>query len=483
MAKDKIWKGRIEEEPDLIAEKFTSSIEIDRHIYKQDITATAAYAAGLESIGIISAGELEMVFSGLKKIKDNIEKGSIKYQDYEDIHSLVEYELTRIAGVAAEKIHTGRSRNDQVVVDEMLFIRELIVETASRLIILEKAILDMADKNRKIIFPAYTHMQKAQPVLFSHYMLSYLDKFSRNIKKLIGLFKDTDFLPLGAAACAGSGYKINQKLIAELLKFSKIGTNSMDIVSSRDFIADYIYCCSMIMLNLSRFCEDLIIYNSQEFSFIEIDESFCTGSSIKKQKKNPDILELIRGKSAVVIGNLTQILTLIKGLPSTYNSDLQEDKKILLNARDETLGSIEIFSRILTGIKLNKNNIEKSLKSGFPEATDAADYLSKKGLSFRKAHNTVGKIVRYCIENAIALKELPLEKLRKYSEYFDSDFYEFIDIESCIEAKITACGTSTGSLIKNISRSKKDLDKFEEKINLMLDKIPDLDTIISFSKP
>ncbi len=482
MDKDKIWKGRIEEETDYIAEKFTASIEIDRHFYRQDITATAAYAAGLQSIGIISTDEMERIFFGLEKVRDSLEKGSIKYQDYEDIHSLVECELAGISGVAAEKIHTGRSRNDQIVVDELLFLKELMVETASRLIVLEKAILGVAGKNSKVILPAYTHMQKAQPVLFSHYMLSYFDKFERNIKTLIRLFQDVDFLPLGAAACTGSGYKIDQKLIADLLKFSRIGTNSMDIVSSRDFIADYIYCCSTIMLNLSRFCEDLIIYNSQEFSFIDIDESFCTGSSIMPQKKNPDVLELIRGKSALVTGNLTQILMLVKGLPSTYNSDLQEDKKILLSAKDETLNSIEIFSRIISRIKLNNKNISKSLESGFTEATDAADYLVKKGLSFRKAHNTVGKMVRYCIENNLDLKELKLEKLKQYSKYFDKDFYGAVDIRSCIESKITRCGTSTASMTKNLARSKKELNGLEGKVSIMKGKIPDLDTVISLKR-
>jgi argininosuccinate lyase len=280
----------------------------------------------------------------------------------------------------------------------------------------------------------------------------------------------------------GSGYKIDQNLIADLLKFSRIGTNSMDIVSSRDFIADYVYCCSTIMLNLSRFCEDLIIYNSQEFAFIDIDESFCTGSSIMPQKKNPDILELIRGKSALVTGNLIQMLMLIKGLPSTYNSDLQEDKKILLNAKAETLRSIDIFSRILSRIKLNEDNIKKSLETGFIEATDAADYLVKKGLSFRKAHNTVGKIVRYCIKNNLDLKKLDLTKLRQYSGYFDEDFYDAVDIRSCIESKVTRCGTSTVSVKNNLARSKKELSRLEEKISIMLGNIPDLDDIIASIK-
>lgn len=481
MVKDKIWKGRIEKAPDPVAEKFTSSIEIDRNLYRQDLMATAAYSTGLESIGIISKSELKKIFSGLKKIKTNIEKGIIKYGDYEDIHSLVEYELASITGISAEKIHTGRSRNDQIVVDELLFIKVLICETLRKLIVLEKTIIDMADKNSGIIFPAYTHMQKAQPVLFSHYLLSYFDKFERNCKKLVILFDDIDFLPLGAAACTGSGYKINQNLIADLLKFSRIGTNSMDIVSSRDFLIDFIYCCSVIMLNLGRFCEDLIIYNSQEFSFIDIDESFCTGSSIMPQKKNPDILELIRGKSAVVMGNLFQVLVLIKGLPSTYNSDLQEDKKILLGTIDETLKSIEMFGKVLSKIKLNKKSIEESLKTGYVEATDAADYLVKKGLSFRKSHNTVGRIIRYCIENKLALKEIPMDKLREYSDYFEPDFYDAVDIKNCVAAKMTECGTSEKAVSKNMRRGRKTLSEFENKLDMLFNRIPDLDSVISSS--
>lgn len=477
MKKDKIWQGRIQSDPDSLAEKFTASISTDINLYMQDLTGTAAYVIGLESIGIITEDEKKKILSGLKKIRENIEKGKIYPGKYEDVHSLVEYELFALAQDAAGKVHTGRSRNDQIVTDELIFIKESVAEALSLLMSLQDTILKKAGSCNGLVMPAYTHMQKAQPVLVSHYLLSYYEKFSRNCKKLLQVFEESDWLPLGAAACAGSGYGLNTNLLAELLKFKRTGKNSMDIVSSRDYLIDYIYCCAMIMLNLGRFCEDLIIYSSQEFSYADISEQFCTGSSIMPQKKNPDILELIRGKSAVVAGSLTQIITLIKGLPSTYNSDMQEDKKILFNAKKETLDSIEIFIRVLEHTEFKALSIEDKMPEGFMEATDAADYLVKKGQSFRNAHHIIGKIVRYCIKNNMKLSDIPGKKLKEYSPYFDSDFYVSISLKSCINSKITSCGTSEKSVINNISENTKELDKLKKTLNNLYSRIPDFDEL------
>ena len=480
---DKLWKGRITGDSDRLAESFTASINIDRDLYLYDITGTAAYVIGLNDAGIILDEELKEIIGGLKKVKEKIEAGKIEIEQYEDIHSLIEYELGKItgdsAGGSANKIHTGRSRNDQIVVDELLFLKDAIISIVKLLIDLEKVILHIAESNMDLVFSAYTHMQKAQPVLLSHYLLSFFERFLRNINRLFENFESCDFMPLGAAACAGSGYNIKRNLLKQILKFKKTGSNSMDIVGSRDYFLDFAYNCSSIMLNLSRFSEDLIIYNSNEFSYIYIDDSFCTGSSIMPQKKNPDILELVRGKCSLVVGNVTQLMILLKGLPSTYNSDLQEDKKIVFNAYKETASSIDIFTKLLEKISFNKEIIEKSLNSGFLEATDAADYLVRKGESFRKSHSIIGKMVKYCLDNGIRLSDLSLGKLKEYSSYFDKDFYKSINISSCINSKIVDCGTNKKQVSGKINSNKKIVKSFENKLSELYSRIPVLGNIIS----
>ncbi len=478
MDKKKLWTGRISKEPALSAEKFTSSIKIDKRLYIEDLIGNAAYVIGLENIGIISNKELKEILSGLVKIKEKIESGRINYENYEDIHSLIEFELRKIIGDPANKIHTGRSRNDQIIVDELIFLKSSIANTINLILELQKTIILKANENIELIFPAYTHMQKAQPVLVSHYLHSYYEKFLRSVNKLFLNFESCDFLPLGAGACVGSSYNINRNLLADLLKFSHVSSNSMDIVSNREFIIDYIYSCSIIMQNLSRFAEDLIIFNSQEFEYINIDDSFCTGSSIMTKKKNPDILELIRGKCAIVIGHLVQIFVLLKGLPLTYNSDLQEDKKILFNVINETTESIKIFTELLKNIEFNKEILNLSCKSGFIQATDAADYLVKKGLSFRQAHNIIGKIVLYCIDNNIDLDNIELKKLKQFSKLFDEDFYEYIDIKNCINSKATNCSTSVKSVKNNLSIAKSQLQKLQKDYESLLLKIPNFNEII-----
>jgi argininosuccinate lyase len=479
MEKEKIWKGMIDKDTDSAAEKFTSSILIDKKLYVQDITGTAAYAVGLKSIGIITSDELGVILKGLKTVRYLIEKGAIDFTAYEDIHSLVEYELLKIAGESAAKIHTGRSRNDQIVTDELLYIKASIADTVSRIIKLLKTISEKAHIYRNLMMPAYTHMQKAQPVLVSHYLLSFFEKFSRGAGRLFENFEASDFLPLGSAACTGSGYEIDTELIKKALKFGKTPSNSMDVVAGREYIIEYLFGLSMLMINLSRFCEDLIIFNTREFSFIEIDDAFCTGSSIMPQKKNPDILELVRGKSAVVIGNLFSIMTLFKGLPSTYNSDIQEDKKLLFNAESQTKECIDIFGRVLANMAFKENIVSQSVKSGFLEATDAADYLVRKGESFRNAHHIIGRIVRYCIESGLGLSELKIEQLKVYSKYFDNDFYKAIEMQSCINAKTAAGGTSQTNVDGALKESIKVIGAFEARLKNLNERIPDFDLIVS----
>jgi argininosuccinate lyase len=479
---NKIWKGRIKENMDIAAEDFTFSIDLDKELYLYDITGTAAHAAGLLKIGVITEKELVEIFSGLEKVRQGLEKGKIDISSYEDIHSLVENELHKIIGDAAMKIHTGRSRNDQVVLDEKLFLKDALVNIMGNIITLENNILNKAKNTLDIIIPAYTHMQKAQPVLCSHYLMSYYHKFERDLESFFNNFELCDSLPLGAAACTGSGYNIDRNLLKELLKFENLDKNSMDTVGSRDYIIDFIFSCSKTMLHLSRFCEDLIIYNSGEFSFIEIEESYCSGSSIMPQKKNPDILELIRGKSALVTGNLIQLMMLLKGLPSTYNRDLQEDKKILFSAYKETVSSIKIFSKLIDKINFNESEIKNNLEKGFPEATDIADYLVKKGESFRKAHSTTGKIIRFCINEKIAFRDMALEELKKYSENFDNDVYEYADIRACVENKKADCGTGRKQVLSCIDNAEKKIKYFTKKLKTYTEKIPSMEEIKGYMK-
>jgi argininosuccinate lyase len=475
----KIWKGRIKKQTDSDVEDFTYSIDIDRSLYLHDITGTAAYVIGLEKTGILDEEELKKIIVGLVELKQKLEKESLEAEGYEDIHSLVETELHKLVGEPALKIHTGRSRNDQIVLDEKLFCKDIILALMGKILHLMAGLVRIAEKETGTVFPAYTHMQKAQPVSLAHYMLSYFEKFSRDLNKLGADFEGCDEMPLGAAACAGSGHKIDRKMLASLLKFKSLAANSMDIVGSRDFMADLIYTCSRIMIHLSRFSEDLIIYNSDEFSYIDIEESYCTGSSIMPQKKNPDLLELIRGKSSIVIGNLMQLMVLLKALPSTYNRDLQEDKKILFDAVGETARSISIFAKLLGNISFNKEKIREKLESGFPEATDVADYLVDKGESFRKSHQLTGDIVRSCMESNKNIKDMTLEELKEYSPLFQADIYERLKLESCLDARDVDCGTSPKHVENRIKQAKKTISAFEKKIEGYKNRTADLESVIS----
>ena len=474
----KIWEGRVKGNTNILADNFTFSLATDLQLYEYDIIGNIAYSAALKKLGIISEEELKKIINGLIKVKDFIEKNEFNGYEYEDIHSLIEYELKKEIGEIAGKIHTGRSRNDQIVLDEKLYLKNVIIDVIQSLLNLEIVLIEFAKKNFNIIFPAYTHLQKAQPVLFSHYILSYFEKFYRDINKLLVNFEECDYLPLGSAACTGSGYDINRDYLMKLLKFKNKAANSMDEVSNRDYFQDFIYSLSCIMIHLSRFCEDLIIYNTGEFSFIEIADEFCTGSSIMPQKKNPDILELIRGKSSLVVGNLMQLLMLQKSLPSTYNRDLQEDKKITFNAFEQTISSIQIFKEILKNIKLKPKNINKAIKNQFLEATDVADYLVKKGETFRKAHNITGKIINYCINNKINLNKLNITQLKKFSELFEEDFFKKITLAECINSKITDCGTNKNNVRNKLKRANLIANNIKIKIKKLKDRVPEINYLI-----
>lgn len=476
----KLWDGRLTD-TEKIVDMFTSSLEIDRKLYVYDIAGTLAHVIALARIGIIKKIELKEIAKGLALLKEMIEKGHFLQADYEDIHSLIENELKNIIGEPSGKIHAGRSRNDQVVLDEKLYIKDAIIGLLSLLSLLMKTILDLSNKNIDLIMPAYTHLQKAQPVLVSHYLNSFYEKFYRDTKKLLFNFEETDMLPLGSAACAGSGHDTDRHYLKKILKFKEISRNSMDEVSNRDYLADFIYTMANIMMHLSRFSEDLIIFNTTEFSFINISDSFCTGSSIMPQKKNPDILELIRAKSSLVLGNLNQILVLFKGLPSTYNRDMQEDKGILFNCYNQTYASIEIFQKIIQNMDFNKKVLLKSLNTGFMEATDFADYLVKKGQSFRNAHNIVGRIVKYCLDNNLSMNQLRIESLKEFSDLFEEDLYEKISIQSCIDSKDVPGGTNNRRVQESLRIAKDELADLYEKISLLKDRTVNFEDLMKLA--
>jgi argininosuccinate lyase len=461
---DKLWSGRTSGEIDYNAELFMTSINEDKNLLQYDIMGNIAYSSALNKAGIINKNDFYSIIGGLRKILDVLSDEEL-LKKYEDIHSAVESELKNLIGETAGKIHTGRSRNDQIILDEKLFLKDYCINLLSEMNILCGNLLNIANKNKELIIPAYTHLQKAQPVLFSHYLLSYFEKFYRDVEKIKICFEIIDVMPLGSGACSGSGYDIDIEYLRKILRFKSVSNNSMDEVSSRDYVQDLIYVSSSIMIHLSRICEDFVIYNSSEFSFIEISDGFCTGSSIMPQKKNPDILELIRGKSAIVAGDLLQIIMLQKGLPSTYNRDLQEDKKIMFQAINETISSVRIFADLLNNITLNKNKIKENLKSGFLEATDVADFLVKKGKNFRDAHHITGKIVTYCLQKNKTIPELSIEELKKFNELFDDDFKKIISIKSCIDSKITPGGTNRKNVASKLKKAERRLDNMKSMLS------------------
>jgi len=430
-----------------LAEEFNASIDVDQRLYRQDITGSIAHAKMLAKQGIISKEEALAIESGLLEILRDIEAGRITFTvEQEDIHMNIESILTERIGPAGKKLHTARSRNDQVAVDLRLYLKEEIEAIITLLTELNAALTELAKANQDTVMPGYTHLQRAQPVTLAFHLLAYREMFRRDIRRFENCYEGTDSLPLGSGALAGTTYDTDRDWLAKTLGFSKICQNSMDAVSDRDFAIEFISCCSIAMMHLSRFCEELILWSSSEFGFIEMDDAFCTGSSIMPQKKNPDMAELIRGKTGRVYGDLMTLLTVMKGLPLAYNKDMQEDKRPVFDAGDTLKSSLEIFIKMITTMKVRAEVMEKAVKSGFMNATDAADYLVSKGLPFRDCHEIIGRIVLYCIEQGKAIEELSLEELKRFSDKFEPDIYEKIDIRACIKAKKSKGSTSFESV-------------------------------------
>jgi len=454
---EKLWGGRFKKNVNKEMEEFVSSLSFDKKLVKHDLLGSIAHAQMLGKCKIITKEEKDKIVEGLRQILKEAQKSELEIAvgEAEDIHSWVENKLKEKIGTVAGKLHIARSRNDQIALDERMYLKEEVLKIQDLLKDLQKSLLLSAQKNLGIILPGYTHLQHAQPLLFSHHLMAYFYMFERDKGRMQDLYKRIDVLPLGSAALAGTSFPIDRKFVAKQLGFIKISENSLDAVSDRDFILEFLSASAILMTHLSRLGEELVLWSSQEFNFVELDDSFCTGSSIMPQKKNPDAAELIRGKTGRVYGNLMNLLTMMKGLPLAYNHDMQEDKEPLFDTVSTLETSLFLMSGMIETIQINKEKMEKSTKGDFSTATELADYLVKKGLSFREAHKLVGSMVIYCLENEKILEDLTLSELKAFHESFDKKTLEILKPQSAIEAKDSFGGTSLKRVEESIQKAKK----------------------------
>ncbi|MGB9822588.1 argininosuccinate lyase [Thermodesulfovibrio sp.] len=454
----KPWGGRFKEGTAKTLEEFSQSISFDHKLWREDIDGSIAHAKMLHKQGIINAFELEQILRGLKEIAKEIEQGKFQFkEEFEDVHMNIERALIEKIGSAGAKLHTARSRNDQVATDLRLYLRKKVSKLIEQLTEIEKTFISIAEKHIDTIMPGYTHLQKAQPVLLAHHLLAYAWMFERDRERLKEALKRINQCPLGACAIAGSSLPIDREFTARELEFEGVIPNSIDAVSDRDFVLDVLYCGAMVMMHLSRFAEELILWATDEFKFIELPDRFSTGSSMMPQKKNPDPAELIRGKTGRVYGNLLSLFTTMKGLPLTYNRDMQEDKEPVFDTVETVSMSLKIVNEMLPEIKFIKDKMKEASEKGFTTATDLAEYLVKKGVPFRNAHEITGKIVLYCIEEGKNLTDLSMEEFKKFSSKIDRDVYEILTSEGSIEAKISYGSSSKKSVKEQIKLLKKRL--------------------------
>jgi argininosuccinate lyase len=440
-------------------QNYLASIPFDRRLYRQDIEGSIAHARMLAKQGIIAKNEAETIIKGLNSIRKEIERGKFQFKtELEDIHMNIEAGLFEKIGNAAGKLHTARSRNDQIALDLRLFVKEEILKTIDKIKALQTSLVELAEANRDVIIPGYTHMQQAQPVLLAHHLLAYFEMFERDKERFYDCLKRTDVLPLGSGALAGVPYRLDRKFVARELGFSKVSTNSLDAVSDRDFVIEYAAVAAIVMMHLSRLAEELVLWSSSEFGFIEIGEAFTTGSSIMPQKKNPDVAELARGKTGRVYGNLMGIITTMKSLPLAYNRDMQEDKEGLFGTVDTLQSSLEVFAGMIKTIKVNTERISQAMKTDYILATDLADYLVKKGLPFREAHGVVARLSEYAMRKGKNFQELGRQEYKKFSALFGGDIYK-ITLESSVAARNVVGGTSPQQVGKALRRAKKLIKK------------------------
>lgn len=455
---EKPWDGRFAEGTDVSVEAFTSSIQVDKRLYPYDIEGSIAHCRMLAKVGVITDEEANQLVEGLGRIKRDLDYGNFEFNDsLEDIHMHIEARLLEDVGKVAQKLHTARSRNDQVALGTRMFLRDATQRIIDGLNQLRHVLVACARQHVDIVMPGYTHLQRAQPVLLAHHWLAYYEMFKRDAERFADSFKRTNVMPLGAAALAGTTYPIDRNYTAELLDFPSISANSLDTVSDRDFIIEFLSAASICMVHLSRMSEELVLWSSSEFGFIVMPDAFSTGSSIMPQKKNPDIPELVRGKTGRVFGDLVTLLTLMKSLPLSYNRDMQEDKPSLFEAVDILQSSIDIFTRMLPRIKVNDDVMRRSASSGYLNATDMADYLVGQGMPFRKAHEVVGKAVAYALGKGKELHDLTLKELQFFSKIIKEDVFESLTLEHMISRRLSAGGTSQENVRSAIEHAQKDL--------------------------
>ncbi|HIT05123.1 MAG TPA: argininosuccinate lyase [Candidatus Scybalocola faecipullorum] len=456
----KLWGGRFTKETNQLVNEFNASISFDKRFFRQDIDGSIAHVTMLAAVGILTHEEKESIIKALTDIKNEIIEGTLEIDEsFEDIHSFVEAELTRRTGDTGKKLHTGRSRNDQVALDMKLYTRDDIDETDRRLKHLMATLLTMAEAHTETYMPGFTHLQKAQPLTLAHHLGAYFEMFKRDRSRLHDIRVRMNTCPLGSGALAGTTYPLDRNMTAQLLGFDGPTLNSMDSVSDRDYLIEYLGALSTIMMHLSRFCEEIILWNSNEYQFIELDDAYSTGSSIMPQKKNPDIAELVRGKTGRVYGALTALLTTMKGIPLAYNKDMQEDKEMSFDAMDTVKACITLFDGMISTMKINKQAMENSARHGFTNATDAADYLVGKGVPFRDAHGIVGQLVLYCIEKGIALDDMTLEEYKAVSPVFEEDIYDAISIRNCVELRNTIGAPGKKAMQEVIEINKKYMEE------------------------
>ena len=455
---EKLWNGRFEQPTDKLVEEYTASIHFDSRLYRHDIEGSIAHCRMLAECGIIPHEEASLIVQTLGEILRDIERGKIKLDaSQEDIHMAIENELTARIGETCGKLHTARSRNDQVALDMRLYMREALNEIRDLVSLVQSTLVEMAEENLDVIMPGFTHLQHAQPVLFSHHLMAYYEMFGRDFARLGECSVRTDVMPLGSAALAGTAFPTDMEWTARELGFPRVIGNSMDAVSDRDYMIEFCSTAAILMMHVSRMAEELVIWSSAEFAFVEISDAFCTGSSIMPQKKNPDVPELMRGKTGRVYGNLFALLTIAKGLPLAYNRDLQEDKEPVFDSVDTVGATLRLLGKMLPQIRINKDKMALMAGQGFTAATDLADYLARRGVPFRKAHHVAGRIVQYCIQAGKELGECSLDELKTFHMAFDEDVFSYLDISSIVGRRQSVGGTGAPRVAEAIARAKAEL--------------------------
>ena len=457
---EKLWTGRFKEKTAQIVETFTASIDVDRRLYAYDIQGSIAHCKTLAKADIISDGEARKLINGLESINSEIEQATFEFSDrLEDIHTHIESRLGELVGKVAQKLHTARSRNDQVALDVRMYLRDQVDSCMHLLVNLQTVLVDLSRRHIKTVLPGYTHLQRAQPILLAHHLMAYYEMFSRDSQRLQDCLARINVMPLGSAALAGTPYPIDRQYTAELLGFPKTSANSVDAVSDRDFIIEFLSAAGICMMHMSRLSEELIIWSSSEFGFIELPDAFATGSSIMPQKKNPDVPELVRGKTGRVFGNLTAMLTLMKSLPLSYNRDMQEDKALLFDTADILNTCVAVYIQMLPQIKINAARMQTAAATGYQNATDLADYLVTKGMPFREAHHCVGQAVRYALGKKKEIHELSLKQLQQFAQQIEEDIFGYLATQQMIDRRTSIGGTATEAVKAAIKAAQQKLKK------------------------